>query len=580
MEVFEVIVMVESLNATSISSSPPKAADGGGQSDDDSSVSSGDSVSNILGDRSTEIRQWLNTDEGITEYFIREYGPKSVAASTKLLQSVKMASSADCSSFSAAVQFVSDFTASLKWCRAFLPKKKIRIKSFLEGIFPVALREALILNGYFSMSGVIRDFLQAYKEAVNSSVLLRSYGVSISPQPDRTFSKNKGSNSGNNNNNSGVSNNINTHDNNNRGSSLPFTKKFTSPGDKNSGEPNTTQNKNNRSPGQVSFKEEAPSVTCSICGGSDHKYWKCPSRSGSSSSSPQKPDPKPEPSSGRVSPGSSGGSGTPLKSALKSAPKDGPATATRSKTGAKPVTSKMILLSQAQRSDLPVVSLSIGDLAGEELPLALMANLDSCSGANFIGAAWLPVLAGIGVVPYPVDPVGVGWMDGQVMFEATEAVSLCVKLTAYEALAQVHTLQFLVARDAAPELIIGMPSLRQTLYLQHMDDIMCVQRALGLLVSTPSWLPDPVIEDMNGQPIDVEEREDPPVLERPSIRRRPPSRPLLSKIARTVYRDIDLARNLRRSEDFADHMREYSGHLGPSVKVADRELPEDVAQAM
>ena len=173
-DVFEVIVMVESLNSTSISSFPPKAADGGGQSDDDSSVSSGDSVSNILGDRSTEIRQRLNTDEGITEYFIREYGPKSVAASTKLLQSVKMASSADCSSFSAAVQFVSDFTASLKWCRAFLPKKKIRMRSFLEGIFPVALREALILNGYFSMSGVIRDFLQAYKEAVNSSVLLRS----------------------------------------------------------------------------------------------------------------------------------------------------------------------------------------------------------------------------------------------------------------------------------------------------------------------------------------------------------------------------------------------------------------------
>ena len=27
-------------------------------------------------------------------------------------------------------------------------------------------------------------------------------------------------------------------------------------------------------------------------------------------------------------------------------------------------------------------------------------------------------------------------------------------------------------------------------------------------------------------------------------------------------------------------MREYSGHIGPSVKVADRELPEDVAQAM
>ena len=503
-----------------------------------------------------EVLTRLKTDEGLKTYLLKEYGPKSVLASLQIYQGIQMPlMEVSRLSMNAAAIYVQRFDAAREWCANFdIPKRRLA-EVFLKGINPTSLRTELGLlktRNYVTLSSFFllrySQLCEKYEDVAshfsptNASLSNGFYAPKKNQVPGRTHSNRSLNLSRSNDFRKSYENKICDicgemgHIKHNCEKFLEFKRQQDKPRERPSQFSNV--------PNDGSFRRPQRHAEHSRDQQREHPQeesrqpWRTPR---AASPAPAKREPtkvawsqdsrrvhfdqpasvwarKPghATASSGVGGSSSFGRDRDHAVATKGPPVDArglgrgnnyDTPAGRSEP-TRHVSNKMLFSSnKTMPSGIPTVMVSLeSPEVNRGADILLRAQLDSGSEANIISSQWEHCLHAIGLQPTEIDPITVGWIQEGHTFKVKRVVTAHTRVLSYSGIPQGVDLTYLVMDGAGEEVIIGISAMRQLNLLQHADAVIAVQTGLGLLYSMPSAEEDPVIPDLAGEPIDVEDR--------------------------------------------------------------------------
>ena len=481
-------------------------------------------------------RRRMQTDEGIKDYILREFGPRDVLASWRYYKNIRMQHFNDFSSFDAAAVYVQEFDAARTWCQRFpIQKEKLGI-TFINGVHPQSLRDELLLSSsrnYFRLSATFLCRYAELSKMARDVKVHRGINLNFDNTEDGPYQNGKrvqskevrsartfgGSDSSRQTvvSQSSRASHINTESRacnfcNTVGHIKKDCRKWkaTQTGSfSNTSQPaysSSTQPAyaSNHHPRERSYGE--PNIgTASL-------------RSAMSKPAERRADTPPRDDRSvrfRASADSS------AKSSSRTAEnKDGSKSATRSslpnnydnpgsaqRLSTRRVSNKMIFRTDSKASNsIPTIAVALSAGAGELEQVLMRAQLDSGSEANVVSSAWQNTLQAVGIDAEAIPPITVGWIREDSSFKVKNVVRCHTHVVGYSGIPQGVEMTFLVMDGAGEELIIGIESMRQLNLFHHADAIVAVQKGLGLLYSNPNAEEDPPIIDLEGNVVDIESR--------------------------------------------------------------------------
>ena len=327
-----------------------------------------------------EKKAFRMSDEGLTELLKRQYGPKNIDSTSRILSSIHMDRHVKpFESLVQATRYTEEWSSSMKWCSLHPLKEKQVVKKFLAGIWPRRLAASLELHEFKKFRDVRRQFLVSYQLSMQAKEVLTATGGVLEFKGDSGASDGVISSTGK----SGPKANGPPQKSYGGRSSTGESIVLSVP-QKQMGAAGITSSAkstgNSPVPARGLSKEFKSPIICHRCGKEGHIRPNCPEAEVAAVKTPHRE--------------------------FKADDK---------------IKLSRVIVNRYDRNELPTVVLRVGL---ETPSVDMRGQLDSCSQIDLIPDKWVSLLEGEGCKFYDVPAEPIGWLDGTPRFHVNRAVDL------------------------------------------------------------------------------------------------------------------------------------------------------------